>query len=328
MIAAIYARKSTDQSDRADDAKSVTRQIENARAFAAARGWTVDPAHVYADDGVSGGAVKKLVGRQRLLDVIASGRAPFDVLILRERSRFSRRDGDESFAELKQIARAGVQVWFYLNGQPFEFGTMPLNVMGYLEGEFAAEHRRVSAAHSTEAALRLARAGYVAGGRCFGYQNVREAGGVRRVIDPIEAEIVRRIFALAASGLGLVTIAKTLNAERAVSPRPQQGRPAGWAPSSVREVLHRTAYMGRLEFNRTQKRDSAGDVHQRPRSAAEWVTVALPETAILTAEQWDAAHQAMDASRARYGHIAAPWGRQAKYLLTGLLTCGACGSGL
>ena len=37
MIAAIYARKSTDQSGVADDAKSVTRQIETARAFAAKR---------------------------------------------------------------------------------------------------------------------------------------------------------------------------------------------------------------------------------------------------------------------------------------------------
>jgi hypothetical protein len=37
MIAAIYARKSTEQ-DVADDAKSVTRQVENARAFAVARG--------------------------------------------------------------------------------------------------------------------------------------------------------------------------------------------------------------------------------------------------------------------------------------------------
>lgn len=32
MIAAIYARKSTDQSGVADEARSVTRQIEHARA--------------------------------------------------------------------------------------------------------------------------------------------------------------------------------------------------------------------------------------------------------------------------------------------------------
>ena len=120
MITAIYARKSTDQSDRADDAKSVTRQIENARTFAAARGWTIAEGHVYADDGISGAAVSKLKSRQRLLDQIHSGRAPFQALVVRDRSRFSRRDGDESFAELKAIARAGIQVWFYLDGTRFE----------------------------------------------------------------------------------------------------------------------------------------------------------------------------------------------------------------
>jgi DNA invertase Pin-like site-specific DNA recombinase len=54
MIAAVYARKSTDQSDVAADAKSVTRQVEGHRTFITARGWTLDEAHVYTDDGVSG----------------------------------------------------------------------------------------------------------------------------------------------------------------------------------------------------------------------------------------------------------------------------------
>ena len=34
MLAAIYARKSTDQADRADEAKSVTRQVEHATVYA------------------------------------------------------------------------------------------------------------------------------------------------------------------------------------------------------------------------------------------------------------------------------------------------------
>ena len=53
MIAAIYARKSTAQ-DVADDAKSVTRQVDGAKAFIAAKAWTLDDAHVYTDDGVLG----------------------------------------------------------------------------------------------------------------------------------------------------------------------------------------------------------------------------------------------------------------------------------
>ena len=80
MIAAIYARKSTEQPGADADAKSVARQIDNARAFAAAKGWTVADAHVYADDAISGAETRKLVNRQRLLDALARGRPPFQVL--------------------------------------------------------------------------------------------------------------------------------------------------------------------------------------------------------------------------------------------------------
>jgi DNA invertase Pin-like site-specific DNA recombinase len=47
MIAAIHARKSTEQNV-SEDAKSVTRQLEHGRAFAEERGWTV--IEEYVDD--------------------------------------------------------------------------------------------------------------------------------------------------------------------------------------------------------------------------------------------------------------------------------------
>ena len=37
-----------------DEAKSVTRQIEHARVYAIRKGWTVDDAQIYVDDGISG----------------------------------------------------------------------------------------------------------------------------------------------------------------------------------------------------------------------------------------------------------------------------------
>src|SRR5439155_17766144 len=83
MIAAIYARKSTEQHGADAEAKSVARQIESARAFAVSKGWIVADAHVYADDAVSGAEIRKLVNRQRLLGAIRTG-PPFSVLILRD----------------------------------------------------------------------------------------------------------------------------------------------------------------------------------------------------------------------------------------------------
>jgi DNA invertase Pin-like site-specific DNA recombinase len=63
MIAAMYARKSTEQNGVGDEEKSVTRQIEHAKAYAAQKGWTVHDEHVYIDDGISGAEFVKVVLR-------------------------------------------------------------------------------------------------------------------------------------------------------------------------------------------------------------------------------------------------------------------------
>jgi site-specific DNA recombinase len=62
MIAAIYARKSTEQNGVADEAKSVARQIEHARAYATTKGWTVPDEYVFVDDGISGAEFDKRPG--------------------------------------------------------------------------------------------------------------------------------------------------------------------------------------------------------------------------------------------------------------------------
>ena len=69
MIAAIYARKSTDQNV-ADEEKSVTRQVDRARAYAAERGCTVADGHVYSDDGISGAEFLKRPGFLALMNAL------------------------------------------------------------------------------------------------------------------------------------------------------------------------------------------------------------------------------------------------------------------
>ena len=54
MIAAIYARKSNDQTERSKEDTSCARQIENAKAFALEKGWTVDDRFIFQDDGIGG----------------------------------------------------------------------------------------------------------------------------------------------------------------------------------------------------------------------------------------------------------------------------------
>src|SRR5512136_447267 len=112
MIAAIYARKSTEQNGVNDEEKSVTRQIEHAKAYAAKKGWAVAEAYIYADDGISGAEFTKRPGFLRLMNALKP-KAPFQVLIMSEESRLGREAIETAYA-LKQFITAGVQVWFYL----------------------------------------------------------------------------------------------------------------------------------------------------------------------------------------------------------------------
>src|SRR5258706_14721545 len=113
MNAAIYARKSTEQTGVAEQTRSVARQVSDARAFAEQHGWTVQEQHIFVDDGVSGAETARLLERTRMIAAATERR--FEVLILQAQDRFSRRDSAEAFGELKQLAKH-VEIWFYSDG--------------------------------------------------------------------------------------------------------------------------------------------------------------------------------------------------------------------
>ena len=102
MQAAIYARKCTEQHGVADEQKSVARQIAHATAYAASKGWTVDEAHVFVDDGISGAEFSTRPGFLRLMNALKP-RAPFQVLVMSEVSRLGREQIETAYA-LKQLS--------------------------------------------------------------------------------------------------------------------------------------------------------------------------------------------------------------------------------
>ena len=341
MIAAIYARKSNDQNGVADEAKSVVRQVEHAKAYAAKKGWTVAEEHVYVDDGISGAEFANRPGFVRLMMNALTPRAPFDVMVVSELSRLGREQIETGYA-LKQLSQAGVKVWSYLEDREVLLDT-PTDKFLMSAVNFAAEIEREKARQRTyDAMLRKARAGHVCGGACFGYDNVEVAGPdgrrshVERRVNDAEAAIVRRIFALCAAGKGMKGIAKALNAEHVPSPRPQQGRPRSWAPSSVRSVLYRDLYRGINVWNKTKQTDKWGKRKCETRSESEWIRTEVPHLRIVSRDEWAAAHRRLDAAKQVYvrsqkgrmtwGHP--PAGIESKYLLSGLMRCSCCGASM
>jgi site-specific DNA recombinase len=334
MIAAIYVRKSTEQTGVADEQKSVARQVDHSRAYAAAKGWTVDEACVFKDDGISGAEFAARPGFLRLMNALKP-RPPFQVLIMSEVSRLGREQIETAYA-LKQLSIAGVRCFSYLEDRELlvESATDKF-LLGAVT--FAADLEREKARQRTyDAMLRKARAGHVTGGRVFGYDNQRtDRGAVVRVVNDTEAAIVREIFDRCGRGQGFRTIAHALNDQRAPSPRAQQGRSNGWCASSVREVLHRPLYRGEIVWNKTRKRNTWGLKQQQRRPDGDRVTVPAPQLRIVAEDAWTAAHERLGASRDTYlratdGRL---WGKPAngiesKYLLTGLMQCATCGGGL
>jgi len=337
MIAAVYSRKSTDQAAVSDEQKSVARQIEHARAYAAAKGWTVADEHVYVDDGISGAEFAKRPGFLRLMNALKP-RPSFQVLVMSEESRLGRESIETAYA-LKQLITADVRVFFYLEDRERTLDSPTDKIMLSLTA-FADELEREKARQRvTDAMIRKAKRGHVTGGRLFGYDNVEVLGPdgrrshVERRVNEVEAAVVRRIFSLCATGYGLKTIAKTLNADGAPSPRAQQGRSQTWAPTSVREALFRTTYRGVITWNQTRKRNRWGQHAQTARPETEWISVPAPHLRLVTDDEWAAAHRQLDAARAAYlqGTHGQPFGRPpvgnpSKYLLTNMTTCGACGA--
>ena len=104
---------------------------------------------------------------------------------------------------------------------------------------------------------------------------------------PARAAVVKRVFALAAAGYGLVQIARTLTAEQV----PTFGTSARWGSSTLHKILRWRAVLG--EFQPRKKRTGEPD--------GEPIANYFP--AVVTEREWWAAQAALSS---RYGAAARP----------------------
>lgn len=351
MIAAIYARKSTEQKAVADDAKSVARQVEHAKAFAGTKGWRTDDRYVFEDDGVSGTEFERRAGLQALLATLKP-LAPFQVLIVSEQKSLGREMAETAYL-IKKLAQAGVTVYEYVHGKCLTQYTPMGKLLSSVQGYADEDHALKSGERTHDALEAKAQRGHVVGGRVFGYENYnvfppgaapetsKRTHAARRR-DPKEAAVVRRIFQLYASGLGVKAIAKKLNNEGAQAPKPFVRRDPtkvqpvrGWSPGTIKPMLGRELYRGVVVWNRSRKRDEFRQVNQQPRPESEWLRLPVNEDLRIVSDDLWARVQSRRADTAgkslRFadGRMSGrPPKTATKNLLAGLATCGTCGGGL
>ena len=352
MIAAIYARKSTDEPGRVTEQKSVTRQVELARAFATKNGWTVLDEHIYVDDGISGSEFERRPDFMRMMSTLP--RPPFGVLIVSEQKSIGREMAETSYT-IKRLQAAGVEIFEYGGGQSLTPKNAMDQIVGGLQGFADEMHREQTSKRVHETHTRSVKSGYCVGGRVFGYRNTKIYSGedahgnaryshTVREVNTEQAAVVRRIYEMYDSGLELKRIAKLLTAEGAPFPvpfvrmDPTKVLPVGgWSPSTVGAVLQRELYRGVVVWNRSVKRPThqRGKAKQQARPEKEWTWLPLNEDLRIVPDAlWNrVAKRRADvegnASRFSSGRLCGGTPKhESRNLLAGLATCALCGGGL
>ena len=341
MRCAIYARYSSDR----QNPRSIDDQVRKCRDHAKANGWQVVDNHIYTDEAISG-AQSNRPGYQGLLRVVGQSPKtdahPFDAILVEDTSRLWR-DQEEQARAIKRIKFVGIRL---VGCDGTDSASASSSLFLGMKGLMNQEYREELGGRTRRGLQGVATEGLHTGGRCFGYKNVsidKGAGNSKRnpsklVIDPEQAAVVKRIFQMYADGASLKRIAKKLNGEKVLSPKPTLGRiQQSWCPSSIRVILHNERYRGVVVFGKTRKLLNPMTERRIQRAGADTDKVRreFPEQRIVTDELWNATRLRMSEKKKAFGErgwkggIAAAGNAAGNpYLFSGLLKCAECGANL
>ena len=280
----LYIRVSTQE--QAQEGYSVGEQKERLVAYCKAHDWLI--AEIYADPGYSGSNLNR-PGIQKLITDIKG----CDIVLVYKLDRLSRSQRDtlyliEDVFLPNNADFVSVQESFDTS-TPFGKAMIGLlAVFAQLEREQIKERTKMGRVARAKLGLHHG-GGYIPIG--YNYENGK------LVINPYEAEQVRKIYEWYISGESLAGIANRLH-EAGYTNR--YGSWSSW--SSVRNVLSNETYTGQLRFGE--------------------VVVENAHEAIISKEQFRMAQIIHAKRQEKYGTTAF----QSKYLLTGMLFCGYCGA--
>lgn len=251
---------------------------------------------VYQDAGVSGVREDRKGLNELLLD---AKKGYFGEVLVWTVSRISRK-----LSYLLRIVEKlkALDIAFRSISEQFDvttaMGQFALNIMGAV-GQMQRESWIESSRIGME---KRAKSGRWGGGMMLGYQMVPDEedprGGCTLVIVPEEAETVKEIFAMYADGFGYKAIVNHLNAGGKVG---KNGKP--FTSSAVRSILTNSAYIGKTRFGN----EYYDGIHE----------------SIISSEVWETTRKIMNS---RSKPVRKTIDRE--YLLSGVLKCPACGSGM
>jgi DNA invertase Pin-like site-specific DNA recombinase len=258
--AVAYVRMSTDHQK-----YSTENQFEVIQRYAESRG--IEILRTYEDAGKSGLRMEGREALQRLIEVVESGKADFEAILVYDISRWGRfQDADEGAYHEHLCSRAGIPVHYC--GEQFENdGSIGSNLLKTVKRVMAGEYSRELSVKVFAGQSRLIELGYRQGGQPgYGLRRMLvDQSGTRknalsrgeqkslqtdRVVlvrgPPEEVEVIRRIYHLFVNERKPEReIAALLNMEGVST---DLGRP--WTRGTIHQVLINEKYIGNNVWNR------------------------------------------------------------------------------
>ncbi len=326
-IVALYARVST---TRQEKEATIDSQVAAIETYIEQKGYQLPPDHYFLDTAVSGAKLNR-PQLDRLRDLAAA--AVFDIIVCLSPDRLTRKYAHQ-WLLLDEFQRLGIQVEFVDETQTGDDPKAQL-FLG-MKGLFAEYERANIAERLRRGRMHRMRQGkLICPNAAYGYHYipVSQPNGGSWIEHPVEAEVVRLIFAwyTAEKPITIAQIVSKLN--QMGSKAPQRGAKQ-WVYSTVQAILKREAYIGQTYYNRSRtvhqlagQPRSKGHGYRRtaphlPRPQSEWVSIPVPS--LISETVWDQAQVRLKMQQ----KFAARNNKHNFYLLRGLLVCHVCGRSL
>ncbi len=322
--AALYCRLSVDDG-RSGESISIESQKILLKQYC--KGHGITDYEVYDDDGYSGTNFER-PAFERMREDIENGR--IDTVIVKDQSRFGR-----SYIEVgmyvEEFKDKGVR--FIAVDDGYDSMKSDYDMMFPMRNVINEYYAREASKKTKSAKRAKAKEGQYIGSRPpFGYK-LDPKDRHHLVIDEPAAETVRRIFRLAAQGVGYNRMTKIFREEKLLTPIAyfNQHNPDyyksdywrkdfDWHVTSIRVILDNEVYLGKLVYGK-QKNKSMKSKEKVKCPRDEWIVVENCHEPIISQELWDTVHKILAAK-----HRPTQSGKV--QIFAGLVYCSDCGHAL
>ncbi len=323
MTCAIYCRLSREDDDKYIESESIQNQRSLLVSHALTQGWEI--VEIYCDEEYSGADSK----RPAFLSMIqAAKESRFDIILCKTQSRFTR--------DMELVER-------YIHGLFPEWGIRFVSIADHVDTglkgnkkarqinglinewylEDLSENIRMVFAHKRSAGL------HIGSFALYGYEKDPKEKG-KLIVDPVAAQVVKRIFHLACLGHGKQSIANILNADCIPNPSKykalcghsyKNGRTHKdsdhWNKSTINRILHNEMYLGTMVQGKHRKQSYKSKTLVATKQS-EWFYAENTHEAIIDKETFETVQTLRGAQNKTSSE-------GDSHVLSGFVLCHSCG---